>query len=70
MLNQVILNDAASTVAELAAAIKYHPESVRRAIRQGRIYALPFGTRWRIPAAEVRRILTSGLPFRSPATVL
>lgn len=54
---------AALTVEELAAQIKYHPESVRRAIRQGRINALRFGAGWRIPAPEVVRILTTGLPF-------
>lgn len=70
MLNQTILTDAALTVEELASAIKYHPESVRRAIRQGRIHALPFGVGWRIPAAEVRRILAAGLPYRSPAAVV
>ena len=58
-------NDAALTVEELAARIKYHPESVRRAIRQGRIHALPFGAGWRIPAQEVARILTAGLPYRA-----
>ena len=58
-------NDAALTVEELAAQIKYHPESVRRAIRQGRINALRFGAGWRIPAPEVVRILTTGLPYRS-----
>jgi excisionase family DNA binding protein len=56
-------NAAALTVEELAAQIKYHPESVRRAIRQGRINALRFGAGWRIPAPEVARILTTGLPY-------
>jgi excisionase family DNA binding protein len=65
-MNEVLSNsnDAALTVEELAARIKYHPESVRRAIRQGRIHALPFGAGWRIPAQEVARILTNGLPYR------
>jgi excisionase family DNA binding protein len=54
--------EAAKTVEALAALITYHPESVRRAIRQGRIKALRFGKSWRIPAPEVRRILTVGLP--------
>ena len=60
-------NEAALTVDELAARIKYHPESVRRAIRQGRIHALPFGTGWRIPAQEAARILATGLPYRANA---
>ena len=49
---------------QLAAEIHYHPESVRRAIRQGRIHALPFGVGWRIPATEAARILAMGLPYR------
>ena len=64
MVNSALLNDAALTVEELAARIKSHPESVRRAIRQGRIHALQFGAGWRIPAQEVARILTAGLPYR------
>ena len=65
MTNKATQTDAALTVEELAARIKYHPESVRRAIRQGRIHALPFGAGWRIPAQEVARILTTGLPYHS-----
>lgn len=70
MMNEANQTDATLTVEELAAQIKYHPESVRRAIRQGRIHALPFGTGWRIPAAEVRRILCEGLPYRSAGVSL
>jgi excisionase family DNA binding protein len=62
-------SEAAYTVEEVAGVIKYHPESVRRAIRQGRISALQFGAGYRIPAAELRRILTSGLPYRSAGGV-
>lgn len=54
--------EQAHTVESFAATIQYHPESVRRAIRQGRIRALRFGQGWRIPQAEVNRILTQGLP--------
>jgi excisionase family DNA binding protein len=50
------------TTAALAALLSYHPESVRRAIRQGRIRALPYGRTWRVPADEVARILREGLP--------
>ena len=53
---------AGATVDQLAAAIGYHPESVRRAIRQGRIRALPFGRTWRIPPDESARIFANGLP--------
>lgn len=64
MNNTSLPTEAAHTVEEVAAKIKYHPESVRRAIRQGRIHALPFGTGWRIPNTELERILTTGLPYR------
>lgn len=66
MSYEALENEAALTVEELAARIKYHPESVRRAIRQGRIHALPFGAGWRIPPDEAKRILTNGLPYRTP----
>jgi excisionase family DNA binding protein len=55
--------EPALTVEDFAKTIFYHPESVRRAIRQGRIRALRFGASWRIPAPEARRILTQGLPY-------
>ena len=67
MVTQALPNEAALTVEELAARIKYHPESVRRAIRQGRIHALPFGVGWRIPPQEVAKILANGLPYRKAA---
>lgn len=69
MLNNATKIDAGLTVEELAAAIKYHPESVRRAIRQNRIRALPFGAGYRIPPDEVARILSQGLPYRSERVV-
>ena len=62
MLHEALPIEAALTVESAAEKFHYHPESVRRAIRQGRIHALRFGQGWRIPAAEVRRILTTGLP--------
>ena len=65
MLEDANQIEAALTVEELAARINYHPESVRRCIRQGRINALPFGAGWRILPQEARRILTTGLPYRS-----
>ena len=47
---------------DFARLISWHPESVRRAIRQGRIHAVRFGKQWRIPCAEVARIMENGLP--------
>jgi excisionase family DNA binding protein len=63
--NEALPIEAALTVEETAEKIHYHPESVRRAIRQGRIHALQFGQGWRIPASELRRILATGLPYSS-----
>jgi excisionase family DNA binding protein len=48
------------TPREVAARIKFHKESVRRAIREGRIRAVSFGRFKRVPAAEVTRIEASG----------
>lgn len=48
-----------------ARVISWHPESVRRAIRQKRIRAVRLGNGWRIPADEVSRIMTAGLPSAS-----
>jgi hypothetical protein len=47
---------------EFARVISWHPESVRRAIRQGRIGAVRMSNGWRIPSAEAERILANGLP--------
>mgnify|MGYP001551791497 CR=1 FL=1 len=65
MVNLTLPNEAALTVEELASRIKYHPESVRRAIRQGRIHAVQFGCGWRIMPLEVARILANGLPYHA-----
>ncbi len=51
------------TTSELAGAIQYHEESIRRAIRAGRIRAIRCGNRWRIPPDELARIMTNGLPM-------
>lgn len=61
-MSEKALSNRLLTADELAAAIQYHPESVRRMIRAGRIRALPFGKHWRIPLPEVERILAHGLP--------
>jgi hypothetical protein len=50
------------TTEGLALAVGYHVESIRRAIRQGRIRTVRFGRFHRIPAAEAQRILSEGLP--------
>lgn len=64
MTTKVLVNppERPQTVREVAALMSYHPESVRRAIRAGRIRALKFGQDWRVPPAEVQRILSEGLP--------
>jgi len=71
MLTKALPIEAPLTVEAAASLFFYHPESVRRAIRQGRIHAVRFGQGWRIPAPEVRRILAEGLPVsvsgRGPA---
>lgn len=54
---------------ELAGLVSFHPESVRRAIRQGRIRALKFGNSWRIPSSEVARLMTQGLGAPSAESV-
>jgi hypothetical protein len=49
---------------ELADAARIHEESVRRAIRQGRIRdVVRFGRSLRIPDATARQILANGLPM-------
>jgi len=55
------------TAGDFARLIKWHAESVRRAVRQGRIKAVRVGSGWRIPAEEVRRICTAGLPLTPQA---
>ena len=50
------------TVFELADLLQYHPESLRRAIRQGRIRTILVGRQHRVPPEVVQQILTEGLP--------
>jgi len=66
MLDAIDKIEAALTVEEFAEVVKYHRESVRRAIRQGRVHALKFGSSYRIPLPEVRRIMATGLPYSEP----
>jgi excisionase family DNA binding protein len=71
MKKQVAVAEAVTGEARLyeprafARVISWHPESVRRAIRQGRIKAVRLGGGWRIPADEVSRICSAGLPSAS-----
>ena len=46
---------------EFAAELQWHPESVRRAIRKGRIASVRFTRKLLIPQAEAARLFTQGL---------
>ena len=46
---------------ELANDLRWHEESIRRAIRDGRIAAVKIGRGWRIPVSELTRIAANGL---------
>ncbi|MEI7733162.1 MAG: hypothetical protein WCO56_26555 [Verrucomicrobiota bacterium] len=53
----------ALTPEAFAAAISWHPESVRLACRQGRIKgAIKLGKGWRIPESVLTHILETGIP--------
>jgi excisionase family DNA binding protein len=54
--------NALFTVETVAAKIAWHPESLRRAIRAGRVHAIKLGKTWRISQVEIDRITTQGLP--------
>lgn len=58
----IAIPSAGYTTDEFAAALRYHPESIRRLVRAGRIHALKFGRTWRIPHAVAERIAREGLP--------
>jgi excisionase family DNA binding protein len=47
------------TVAEVAQFMRLNPETVRRAIRDGRLKAVRLGRALRIPAAEMERLFES-----------
>ncbi len=63
MIENIVSLEPVLTVESLAALIHYHPESIRRAIRQGRIQAQRFGAGYRIQPTEARRIVSEGLPY-------
>ncbi len=44
------------TVKEAAAELGYHPDHVRRLLREGTIQGRHFGIVWMIPESEVSRI--------------
>ena len=46
----------------VALAVDWHPGSVRRAIRQGRIKAVRVGQEWRVSTEELARLQREGLP--------
>ncbi len=50
------------TTHALGRMIQWHPESVRRACRQGRVRAVKLGRRWRVPPELVAEILQHGIP--------
>lgn len=50
--------DGPLTVAAAAQALQLHPDTVRTLIHRGEIAASRVGHQYRIPAAEVRRLLT------------
>ncbi|MGZ5506681.1 MAG: helix-turn-helix domain-containing protein [Limisphaerales bacterium] len=45
----------------MSQTLRWHPESVRRAIRAGRIKAIKIGRHWRVPGAELERLMEEGL---------
>lgn len=49
------------TITEFAQIIAWHKESVRRAIRQERIFAIKVGRQWRIPESTVTDVVTHGI---------
>lgn len=50
------------TVEQVAQCIDWHPESVRRAIRQGRLHAIKLGREWRISPETMENIRLQGIP--------
>jgi excisionase family DNA binding protein len=51
------------STAEVAEAIGYHEESVRRCIREGRVRAVRCGPRYRVPDDEFAKICAEGIPL-------
>jgi excisionase family DNA binding protein len=48
------------TTDELAQRLRCHTETIRRALRSGRLRGLKIGRRWRIPLGEIEKISQKG----------
>ena len=49
-------------IENFAASIQWHPESLRRACRQGRVAAIKLGRGWRISKEVAEGIIKNGIP--------
>ena len=58
------------TVAEAAARLKVHEETIRRWLKAGRLRGTLISRRagWRIPAEDIRRVLTGEAPMPAGET--
>lgn len=54
--------DDMTDINDFAAVIQWHPESLRRACRQGRVAGKKFSRNWRIPKEVADDILKNGIP--------
>jgi hypothetical protein len=57
--------DDMAEINDFAAVIHWHPESLRRACRQGRVAGKKFSRNWRIPKEVAEDILKNGIPSPS-----
>lgn len=55
------MNETWFTPNELADKLKISEQTVRLWVRQGKVKARKFGRAWRIPGAEVERVLEQGI---------
>jgi excisionase family DNA binding protein len=62
LAKQPDLPEAFYTVEELAEYLKVANHTVRLWIRDGKVSAVRIGRSYRIPLAEVRRIVSEGIP--------
>ena len=51
------------TTEAFARQLQWHPESVRRACRQGRLAAVKLGNGWRIPPDVAEHVMKHGIPL-------